>query len=112
MAYSKAKLNSNGDRTSPCFQLTTEAKYLEHTLNKRLTWKAQLKNGINKACRASWTCKGTFGKTWDVTPRVGHWINIMVIRPVLTYDSAILWPRVRYDVSRTELTKVQRLDWL
>jgi hypothetical protein len=38
-------------------------KYLGLTLVKELTWKAQLKNVMNKAYRAFWTCKGTFGKT-------------------------------------------------
>jgi hypothetical protein len=44
-------------------QLATEVKYLRFTLNKGLTWKTQLGNVINKAYIASWTCKGTFGKT-------------------------------------------------
>jgi hypothetical protein len=44
-------------------QLTTEVKYLRLTLDKGLTWKTQLENVINKAYRAFWTCKGTFGKT-------------------------------------------------
>jgi hypothetical protein len=43
--------------------LTTEVIYLELILDKGLTWKAQLKNVMNKAYRAFWTCKGTFGKT-------------------------------------------------
>jgi hypothetical protein len=36
------------------------------------------------AYRALWTCKGTFGKTWGLKPRVVHWIYTMVIRPVFT----------------------------
>jgi hypothetical protein len=35
----------------------------------------------------------------------------MVIRPVLTYGSMVWWPTVRY-VSRTELSKTQRLGCL
>jgi hypothetical protein len=44
-------------------QLSTEVKYLGLIMDKGLTWKAQLKNVMNKAYRAFWTCKGTFGKT-------------------------------------------------
>jgi hypothetical protein len=33
----------------------------------------------------------------------------MVIRPVLTYGSMVWWPRVRYNVSRTELSKIPTL---
>jgi hypothetical protein len=93
-------------------QLTTEVIYLGHFLDKGLTWKAQLKNVMNMAYRAFWTCKGTFGKTWGQKPRLVHWIYTMVIRPVSTYDSTVWWLRVRYDVSRTELSKIQRLACL
>jgi hypothetical protein len=66
-------------------QLATEVKYLGLTLDKGLTWKTQLGNVINKAYRAFWTCKGTFGKTWGLKPKVLHWIYIMIIRSILTY---------------------------
>jgi hypothetical protein len=36
----------------------------------------------------------------------------MVMRPVLTYGSTVWWLRVRYNVSRTELSKIQRLACL
>jgi hypothetical protein len=63
---------------------------------------------INKAYRAFWTCKGTFGKTWGLKPRVLHWIYTMVIRSILIYGSMVWWPRLRY-ISRMELYKLQRL---
>jgi hypothetical protein len=90
-------------------QLTTEVKYLELILDKELTWKAQMKNVMDKAYTAFWTCKGTSGKTWGLKPRVVHWIYTMVIRPVLTYSSTVWWLKVRYNVSKTELSKIQRL---
>jgi hypothetical protein len=55
-------------------RLTTEVKYLGLILGKGLTWKAQLRIVMNKAYRAFWTHKGTFGKTWGLKPRVVHWI--------------------------------------
>jgi hypothetical protein len=93
-------------------QLTTEDKYFGLILDKGLTWKAQPKNVMNKAYRVVWTCTGTFTKTWGLKPRVVHWIFTIVIRPVLTYGSTVWLPRVRYNVSRTELSKVQRLVYL
>jgi len=51
--------------------LTTEGKYLGLILDKGLTWRAQLKNVMNKAYRAFWTCKGTFDKTWGLKTQGG-----------------------------------------
>jgi hypothetical protein len=45
---------------------------LQLTLDKGLMSKAQLKNVMNKACRAFWTCKGTFGKAWGMKPKTVH----------------------------------------
>jgi hypothetical protein len=61
------KRDLRGLKESTCsghkLQLTTEVKYLGLTLDKRLTWKAQLENMMKNAYRAFWTCKYTFGKT-------------------------------------------------
>jgi hypothetical protein len=35
-----------------------------------------------------------------------------VIKPVLTYSFTIWWPRFRYNFSKTELSKLQRLAYL
>jgi len=78
-------------------------------LDKGLTWKAQLENVTDKAYRAY---KGTFGKTWVLKPTVLYWIYTMVIRLILTYGSMVWWPRVRFNVNRMELNKIQRLACL
>jgi hypothetical protein len=52
--------------------LTAEVNYLRRTLDEGFTWKTQLRNVINKAYRAFWTCRGTFGKIWDLKPQVLH----------------------------------------
>ena len=71
---------------------------------RRTDVESTAENVMNKAYRAFWTCKGTFGKTWGLKPRVVHWIYTMVIRPALTCGSTVWWPWVRYNVSRTELS--------
>jgi hypothetical protein len=49
-------------------QLSSEVKYLGITLDKGLKWKKkQLDKAINKAYKAFWTCRGSFGKTWELT---------------------------------------------
>jgi hypothetical protein len=89
-------------------QLTTEVKYLGLILDTGLTWKAQLKNVMNKTYRAFWTCKSTFGKTQGLKLRVVLCIYTMVIRLVLSYGSVVWCQRVRYNVSKTELRKLER----
>jgi hypothetical protein len=57
-------------------QLSSEVKYLGLILDKGLTWKRQLDNVINKAYRAFWICRGTFGKTWGLRPQVVYWYTL------------------------------------
>jgi hypothetical protein len=59
---------------SKIIQLSNEVKYLGITLDKGLAWKKQLDTAISKAYKAFWTCRGTFGKTWGLKPKVVHWI--------------------------------------
>jgi predicted 3-demethylubiquinone-9 3-methyltransferase (glyoxalase superfamily) len=48
-----------------------------------------VENVMNKFNRASWTCKDTFGKTWDLVPEVVYRLYILVIRHMLTYCSTV-----------------------
>jgi hypothetical protein len=90
-------------------QLSSEVKYLGITLYKGLTWKKQLDNAINKAYKAFWTCRGTFGKTWGLKPKVVNWIYTAVVRPIITYAATIWLPRVKLKTSQAELRKLQRI---
>jgi hypothetical protein len=67
---------------------------------------------MNKASRAFWNCKDTFDKTWSLKPRVLHWICTMVVRLILAFVSMVWWLRVRFDVSKMEFNKLQRLACL
>jgi hypothetical protein len=88
-------------------QLTTEVKYPGPIPDKGLTWKAQLENVMNMAYKMFRTCKGKYGETWGLTPNMVYGIYTKVMRPILTYGSTVWWPRVRYQVSRTKLSKLQ-----
>jgi hypothetical protein len=55
---------------SKMIQLSSEVKYLGLTLEKGLTWKKWPDKVINKAYKAFWTGRDTFGKTWGLKPKV------------------------------------------
>jgi hypothetical protein len=64
-------------------QLFTEVKYLGLKADKGLTWGAQLDKVTNRAYRAFWICKGTFGKTRGLKPWVVQWVYTIVVRPII-----------------------------
>jgi hypothetical protein len=57
---------------SKMIQLSSEVKYLRLTLDKGQTWKKQLDKVIDKAYKAFWICRGTFGKTWELQTKDIH----------------------------------------
>jgi hypothetical protein len=90
-------------------QLSSEVKYLGLMLDKWLTWKKQLDRVTNKAYRAFWTCRGMFGRTWGLRPKVVCWIYAVIVRPIGTYTATMWWPRVKLRISRPGLSKLQRM---
>jgi hypothetical protein len=84
-------------------QLSSGVKYLGIILDKGLTWKKQLDKAINRAYKAFWTRRGTFGKSWGLRPKV---------RPIITYAATIWWPRVKFKTSQAELGKLQKMACL
>jgi hypothetical protein len=93
-------------------QLSNEVKYLGITLDKGLTWKKQLDKVIDKANKAFWTCRCTFGKACGLKPKVLYWIFTAVVRPIVTYAATVWWPRVKFKTSQAELSKLQRVACL
>jgi hypothetical protein len=69
-------------------------------------------NVISKACRAFRTCKGTFAKTGVLKTGVVRCIYTLVILAMLTYGFMVWWLRVRYNISRMELSQLQKLTCL
>jgi hypothetical protein len=91
-------------------QLSSEVKYLAVTLGKGLTWKKQLDKVIAMAYKVFWICRGTFGKTWGLKPKVVY--QIYQIRPIVTYAAAKWLPRVKLKTSQAELSKLQKMACL
>jgi hypothetical protein len=71
----------------------------------------QLDNIINKAYKAFCTSRGTFGKTWGLTPKVIYWIYTAVVRPIITY-AATATARVKLQTNQADLSKLQRMTCL
>jgi hypothetical protein len=90
-------------------QLSSEVKYLGLTLGKGLKWKKQLDRVTNKAYRAFWTCRSTFGRTWGLRLMVVHWICIVVVIHIVTNAATVWWPRIKFITSKAELSKLQRM---
>jgi hypothetical protein len=82
--------------------------YLGVILDNGLTWKKQLDKVIDKAYKAFWTCRGTFGKTWELKPKVVYRIYTVMVRPTVTYAAITWWPRVKLKTSKAKLCKLQR----
>jgi hypothetical protein len=79
-------------------QLPNEVKYLGLTLDKRLTWKKQLAKVTNKAYRAFWTCRGTFGnETKGDVLDLHHGCK-----------TTVWWPRVNLKTNKVKRSKLKR----
>jgi hypothetical protein len=79
---------------SKTIQISGEVKYLGITLDEGLTWEEQLNKVISKAYKAFWTCRGTFGRTRGLKPKVIYSLYTAVVRTIVTYAATIWWPRV------------------
>jgi hypothetical protein len=67
----------------------------------------------NKAYRGFWTCRGTFGKTCGLKPKVMYWNYTLVVRPIVTYAAAaVWWHLVNFKTSKVKLSKFQRMACL
>jgi len=106
----KKKKGFNGpERTNP---LWTHDSWLMGSNNLDLFWTRDRRG------RHSWKMwrtrpKELLVKTCSLKPRTVHSnITNMVIRSVLTYGPTVWWLRVRYIISRTELSKLHRLACL
>jgi len=71
-------------------EASNEVKYLEITLDSKLSFKTHVDNTIDKCTRALFTCINIAGKSWGTSTRIIRRLYLMVVRPILTYG-AIVW---------------------
>jgi len=67
-------------------------KYLGVILVSRLTWREHMDVKLRKAHNLLWACRNACGMTWGLTPKVGHWLYVSIIRPSITFAPLVWWP--------------------
>jgi hypothetical protein len=85
------------------------AKYLDVTLDNKLSWKPHIKNKIKKAKRSPMAVRSVIGPTWGPSLACARWSWTSVVRPALIHSS-IVWSRVashKWLISK--LKQLQRL---
>jgi len=65
-------------------------KYVGVILDSRLTWREHTDVKVRKAQNLLWGCRGAYGVTWGLGPRVVHWLYISIIRPSVTRCSGLV----------------------
>lgn len=78
-------------------------------IDSKLSWQAHLESRANKAIRAFWALKSTFGHSWGLSPKVLHWMYSVVIRPMILYGAVVWWRRATLLTAQRVLNQVQRL---
>lgn len=92
--------------------LSSEVRYLGVTLDSKLSWRAHTAKQERKATATFWACRRMMGQTWGLKPRVVRWIYTAILRPQLTYASAVWWPALGKANRRKEVDRVYRLACL
>ena len=100
--------NLNGEQ----IPVAKEVKYLGVILDSKLLWKRHLTIKCQKAIAVLWQCRRIVSSKWGLSPKSTRWLYTSVIRPMLTYASAIWWPRTFVGSAVAELNHVQRLACL
>jgi hypothetical protein len=91
---------------------SVSAKYLRVIPASRLTWREHVEIRMKKARNSLWAYRRSFGATWDLKPKVVHWLYISIIRPSITFLSLIWWPGCKTASAKRRLSKIQRLAYL
>ena len=86
-------------------------KHLGVVLDSRLTWRENVK--VRKAHNLLWACsRRAYGVTWDLRPKVVHWLYVPVIRPYINFASLVWWPGCQTASVKKRLSRVQGLACL
>ena len=94
-------------------KLISQVKYLGITLDHKLSWLPECRNRAKKAKMILAQCRRIVGKTYGLGPLQMKWIYFAMVRPILSYASAI-WASdaIHRTTAMLELVKVQRLALL
>lgn len=92
--------------------LAGEVKYLGIILDTKLTWNPHLEKLKQKCIRTLMVSRRAFGKSWGLKPRVMDYLYRAVIRPMITYNCVVWWPKIKQRQAIELLGKIQRLGCL
>ena len=67
---------------------------------------------VRKPHNLLWICRGAYGTTWDLRPKVVHWLYISITRPSITSASLVWCPGCQTASAKKRLSRVQRLTCL
>jgi len=86
-------------------------KYLGVILDSQLTGREHMDVRVRKAHNLLWACRRAYGVTWDLGPRVVHWLYVSSIRASITFASFVWWPGCQTASAKKKL-RVKRLACL
>lgn len=92
--------------------LSDSVKYLGITLDKKLSWKANVEDRCGKATNALFLCRRAIGKVWGLRPSAVFWIYSAIIKPMVLYGSIVWWHRSHTNIIIGRLNRLQRLACL
>ena len=97
------KLTLNGK----ALEYKSQVKHLGLHINNKLNWSTHLKEKIKEGKGIIARLKSSMGKLWGLKPKMAMWVYRMVVRPIISYGSAI-WSKIvhKKDVKR-QLTQFQ-----
>jgi len=67
---------------------------------------------VRKVKNLLWACRRACGVTWDLGPRVVHWLYFSLIRPSVIFASLVWWPGCQMASAKKKLSRIQRLACL
>jgi len=83
-------------------------KYLGVTIDNKLTWGPHCTARANRATIALAQCRRAVGPTWELTPKICHWLYTAVVRPGIEYGSMVWVACTAVRCHMRKLEKVQR----
>ena len=77
-------------------------------LDFRLTWRNHVNINIKKAHNVLCACRGDYGATWGLEPKVVCWLPDSIIRSSITFAHLVLLPWYKTASAKIRLSRIQR----
>jgi hypothetical protein len=67
---------------------------------------------VRKARNLLWACRRACGASWDLRPKMVHWLYVAIVRPTISFASLVWWPGCKMANAKKKLSRAQRLACL